>query len=145
MNRSMMLASILWAGLVVGTPVSARAAESPVEAEKISKEARETIEATKQYTAQQKDAFQRKAHEELAAIQKQITALRGKVNDASAATRDEFNKSIIELEKKKDAAKNKLDELRAATDAKWNDLRAGANSALDELKHSYQKALSHLP
>jgi hypothetical protein len=40
---------------------------------------------------------------------------------------------------------NKLDELRAGTDARWNDVKAGMKSALDELKNSYQKALSHLP
>jgi peptidoglycan hydrolase CwlO-like protein len=67
----------------------------------IAKEARETIEATKEYTAQQKDAFQRKAQEELSAIQGQIGALRGKVRNVSASTRADLQKSIDELEKKK--------------------------------------------
>ncbi|MBI3357830.1 MAG: hypothetical protein HY038_13870, partial [Nitrospirae bacterium] len=103
------------------------------------------IEATKQYTAQQKEDFQRKAHEELVAIQKQISALRGKATEASASTRAGLQKSLNELEKKRDAAKDKLDELRAATDAKWSEVKVGVNSALDELKNSYQKALSRLP
>jgi hypothetical protein len=42
------------------------AAESEANAEKVAKEAREAIEATKEYTAQQTDAFQRKAQEVLA-------------------------------------------------------------------------------
>lgn len=127
------------------SPVEGMAADQPISTEKISKEARETIEATKEYTAQQKEAFQRKVNEELAVIQKQIVALRGKASDASEATRADLKKSITELEKKKDAAKNKLDELKSSTDEKWTDMKAGVNSALDELKHSYQKALSHLP
>jgi chromosome segregation ATPase len=145
MNRGHILFAIAWIGIVGVLPLPGMAVEPPVDTEKITKEARETIEATKQYTAQQKEAFQRKAHEELAAVQKQIIALRGKASEASAATRAELQKSISELEKKKDAAKNKLDELRATTDAKWNDVKAGMNSALDDLKNSYQKALSYLP
>ncbi|TKS60368.1 MAG: hypothetical protein EWM72_01406 [Nitrospira sp.] len=145
MNRGIMLLGIVWIGIVGGIPLPGMAAESPVDTEKIAKEARETIEATKQYTAQQKELFQRKVHEELVAIQKQIIALRGKASEASATAKTELQKSVDELEKKKDSAKNKLEELRAATDAKWNDVKAGMNSALDELKNSYQKALSHLP
>lgn len=145
MSRGIMLVGIVLIGIVGGIPLPGMGAEPPVDTEKITKEARETIEATKQYTAQQKEAFQQKVHEDLVSIQKQIIALRGKAGEASAATRTELQKSINELEKKKDAAKNKLDELRATTDAKWSAMKVAVNSALDELKNSYQKALSHLP
>jgi DNA integrity scanning protein DisA with diadenylate cyclase activity len=121
------------------------AAEPPVDTKKIVTEAREAIEATKQYTVQQKEAFHRKAHEELVAIQEQVFALQGKASKALAVIRTELQKSINELGKKWDIAKNKLDELRAATDAKWIDVKTGMTSALDELKNSYLKALSHLP
>jgi hypothetical protein len=114
-------------------------------AEAITKEVKETVEATKEYTAHQKDAFQRKAQEELAAIQSQIGALRGKVRDVSASTRAELQKSIDELEKKKEAVKDKLDTLRGATDAKWHAMKTKVDTALDEIKSSYQKALSRLP
>ena len=145
MNRGNSLWGIVWMGIIWAIPVQGLAAEPAVGTEKITKEARETIEATKQYTAQQKEAFQRKAHEELVAIQKRIIALRGKATEASASTRAGLQKSLNDLEKKRDAAKDKLDELRAATDVKWGEVKAGMNNALDELKNSYQKALSHLP
>lgn len=130
---------------VVLLPGSSPAAEKPAGTEKITKEAQETIDATKAYTAQQKEAFQRKAHEELAALQKQIIALRGKLEDASAATRAELQKSIAEVEKKKDAAKNKLDELRSATDETWSGVKSGVSSALDELTQSFQRVRDKLP
>lgn len=145
MNRGNSLLGIVWMGIVWAIPLQGLAAEPTVGTEKITKEARETIEATKQYTAQQKEVFQRKAHEELVAIQKRIIALRGKATEASASTRAGLQKSLNDLEKKRDAAKDKLDELRAATDVKWGEVKAGMNNALDELKNSYQKALSHLP
>ncbi len=143
--RRTLVAVVMVFGGMAALPSKSPAADQLTGTEKITKEARDTIEATKEYTAQQKDAFQRKAHGELVAIQKQIIALRGKVGEASAATRAELQKSIADLEKKKDAAKNKLDELRSATNAKWAEVKSGVNDALDELKQSYQKALSHLP
>jgi uncharacterized coiled-coil DUF342 family protein len=121
------------------------AAEPTASAEKIVKEAQETIEATREYTAQQKEAFQRKAQEELAAIQAQILGLREKITKASESTRADLQKSLNELEKKKDGVKEKLDALRETTDEKWHQVREGMNTAMNELKHSYRKLLSHLP
>jgi transketolase len=113
--------------------------------EKITKEVRETVDATKEYTAQQKEAFQQKAHEELIAIQKQVTALQDKARNASVAARADLQESINELEKKKEAAREKLATLRVATDEKWNAVKSGVDAALDDVKSSYRKALSHLP
>ena len=145
MNRGLISSGIVWAAIVAIAPFPGSAAELPVDTQKITKEAQETFEATKRYTVQQKKALQRKTHEELFAIKKQIIALQEKAGEASAATRTELQKSVNELEGKKDAAKIKLEELRATIDVKWNAMKAGMNSALDELKLSYQKALSHLP
>jgi len=113
--------------------------------ETITKEAKETLEATKQYTIEQKEAFQRKAQEELAVVHKQIDTLRGKGHEVSAAARAELQKSIDELEKKKDAAKHELEQLRMVTDSKWAAMKTKVNSAIEDLKRSYQKALSRLP
>lgn len=143
MNRRW--AAALLAASVAGLAALEAAADQSAGTEKIRKETREAVDATKEYTAQQKEAFQRKAHEELAALQKQIIALKGKVSEASTAARAELQKSIAELEKEKDAAKNKLDELRSATDAKWAEMKSGVNAALDKLKQAYQKTLSRLP
>lgn len=121
------------------------AAESKAGTEKIVKEARETIEATKEYTVQQKEAIERKAHEELAVLQRQIVELRGKVTRASETTRTELQKSLNELEKKKDVAKERLEELKGTTDAKWHEVQEGMTTTLNELRQSYQKLLSHLP
>ena len=131
-----------FAGLIFSSDT---AAESTASAEKVVKETQEAIEATKEYSAQQKEAFQRKAQEELTAIQRQILGLREKLAKASESTRADLQKSLNELEKKKDGVKERLDELKGATGAKWHEVREGMNNALNELKHSYQKLLSHMP
>lgn len=145
MNRNQLIASAAW---VIGAwlaPMSGMAAESSVSAEKVVKEAQETIEATRQYTVQQKETFQRKAQEELAVMQQQILELRAKVEKASDSTRADLQQSLNELEKKKDGVREKLDELKYATDAKWHEVRERMNSALDEVKRSYRRLLAHLP
>jgi alkylation response protein AidB-like acyl-CoA dehydrogenase len=145
MNRNQLIAGAAW---VIGAwlaPMSGMAAESSVSAEKVVKEAQETIEATRQYTVQQKETFQRKAQEELAVMQQQILELRAKVEKASDSTRADLQQSLNELEKKKDGVRENLDELKYATDAKWHEVRERMNSALDEVKRSYRRLLAHLP
>ncbi len=145
MTQSWLTAGVVSLAIAGLLPCSGRAAESAASAEKVAKEAQEAIEATREYTAQQKDAFQRKAQEELAAIQRQIIGLREKITKASESTRADLQKSLNELEKKKDSVRERLDELKGTTDAKWHEVRQGMNDALNELKHSYQKLLSHMP
>jgi esterase/lipase len=136
-----LLGVFLWCGLI---SVGVEAGEQPVTPGTIAKEARETIEATAQYTTQQKEAFQRKAQEELDAIQKQLVALQGKADKASASARAELQKSIHELEVKKEAVKQQLDGLKSATDAKWDEMRAGVHSAIEEMNQSFQRLRSKL-
>ena len=145
MHQYSCMVGIVWVGIVGLSLPQNVAAESKAGTEKIVKEARETIEATKEYTVQQKEAIERKAQDELAALQRQITELRGKVTKASETTRAELQKSLNELEKKKDGVKAKLEELKGATDAKWHEVQEGMTGAMNELKQSYQKLLSHLP
>ncbi|HMS83138.1 MAG TPA: hypothetical protein PKD12_05780 [Nitrospira sp.] len=143
--RGRWLRGVYWGPVACLLVCQAVGAESTTGTEKIVKEARETLQATKEYTDQQKLAFQRKAQEELAALQQQISALRGKVEDASASTRAELQKSLNELEKKRDGVRDKVDELKQTTDKKWQNVQDGMNSALHELKQSYQKLLSRMP
>ena len=145
MSQSRMSVFVVYVTVAGMVPIPSVAAEPSASAEKVVKEAQETIEATRQYTAQQREAFQRKAQEELVAIQEQILGLREKVAKASESTRGDLQKSLNELEKKKDGVREKLDALRGATDEKWHQVRDGMNTALNELKHSYRKLLSHLP
>ena len=117
----------------------AEATDRPVTPGTIAKEARETIDATAQYTTQQKEAFQRAAQDELEAVQKQMAALQAKADKASASARAELQKSIRELEVKKEAARKQLDGLKSASDAKWSEMKAGVHDAIEEMNQSYQR------
>lgn len=98
-----------------------------------------------EYTIQQKEAFQRAAHEELIAVQKQITVLQGKVRDMSASARVDLQESINELEKKRDKMKEQLKEMQTTTDEKWHAIRSSVETAIEELKDACRKVMSRVP
>ena len=145
MSRSRVSVFVVCVAIAGMVPIPSVAAEPTASAEKVVKEAQETIEATKQYTAQQKEVFQRKAQEELVVLQGQILRLREKIAKASESTRADLQKSLNELEKKKEGVREKLDELKSTGGAKWHELREGLHTALNELTQSYRKVLPHIP
>jgi peptidoglycan hydrolase CwlO-like protein len=140
----------LWALMGVGffalsLAVAAGAADKQVSGGTVVKEAQEAVIATKDYTIQQKDAFQRKVEAELDEIQVHITKLRGQVNHASTEARTDIQKAIAELEKKRDLAKKKAEDIHSATAASWEQVKSKSAAAMDDLRASVNRTLSHLP
>ena len=145
MYRGCVLTGIVWMGLLGAVPLQTPAAESPVDTEKITKEARETLEATKQYTARQKEVFQRKAQEEFEAIQRQMTLLRTKAHEASAGARADLERSLKELDRKKEAVRKQLDEFKTAQDSALEGIQMKVRKALSELQESFARVRGQLP
>lgn len=144
------VAGMLWGIVVIGlfalpAAVAAGAPDKPVTGETVMREAQEAVTATKDYTLQQKDAFQRKIQAELDDVQQQITRLRGQVEHASEAARGDIQQSIGELEKKKDLAHKKIEALHSATASSWEQVKSKAAAAMDDLRDSLNQTLSHLP
>ncbi len=126
--------------LCVGATVS-----SPADTGTMTKDVRETVEAVKEYTIQQKETFQRAAHEELTVVQQQIAVLRDKVGDMSASVRADLQEAINELEKKRDKIKEQLKTMQTTTDEKWHVIRSSIKTAIEELKDACRNVMSRLP
>ncbi|MCP9446451.1 MAG: hypothetical protein NNA22_02625 [Nitrospira sp.] len=118
---------------------------SPADTGTITKEARETVEAVKEYTIQQKETFQRAAHEEFTAVQQQIAVLQGKVRDMSASARADLQESINELEKKMDMLKEQLNKVQTTTDENWRVIRSSVETTIEELKDACRTVMSRVP
>jgi TolA-binding protein len=145
-NRVGRLGVIVGIGLfALFVAVAAEASDKPVTGETVVREAQEAVTATKDYTIQQKDAFQRKVQTELDEMQARITQLRGQVNHASAEARTDIQKAIVELEKKKDLANKKAQEIHSATASSWEQVKSKTSAAMDDLRDSLNRTLSHLP
>jgi len=131
--------------LTIPVVVAAGASDKPVTGDRVIRETQEAVTATKDYTIQQKDAFQQKVQTELNEMQVRITQLRGQVNHASAEARAEIQKAIRELEKKKDLANKKVDAIHSATASSWEQVKSKTEAAMDDLRDSLTRARSYLP
>ena len=131
--------------LAIPVVVAAGASDKPVTGDTVIRETQEAVTATKDYTIQQKDAFQRKVQTELDEMKVRIRQLRGQVKHASAEARADLQKAIGELEKKKDLANKKVKAIHSATASSWEQVKSKTEAAMDDLRDSLKRALSHLP
>jgi hypothetical protein len=131
--------------LTIPVVVAAGASDKPVTGDTVIRETQEAVTATKDYTSQQKDAFQRKVQTELDEMQVRNTQLRGQVTHASAEARADIQKAIGELEKNKDLANKKAQDIHSATASSWERVNSKTAAAMDDLRDSLTQALSHLP
>jgi len=145
-NYVIRLWRIVGIGLLI-TPVAVAtgASDGRVTGDTVIREAQEAVTATKDYTIQQKEAFQRKIQTELDEVQVRIAQLRGQVEHASGEARTDIQKSIGELEKKKQLVKKKAEAIHSATASSWEQVKAKTAAAMDDLRESLKRALSHLP
>ena len=139
-------------GAIVGTGlltlfvvITAVAADTPMTGDRVIRETQEAVTATKDYTIHQKDAFQRKVQTELDEMQVRITQLRGQVKHASEEAKADIQKAIAELEKKKDLAQKKAEDIHSATASSWEQVKSKTSAAMDDLRDSLNRTLSHLP
>jgi CO dehydrogenase/acetyl-CoA synthase alpha subunit len=131
--------------LTIPVVVAAGASDKPVTGDTVIRESQEVVTATKDYTSQQKDAFQRKVQTELDEMQVRNTQLRGQVTHASAEARADIRKAIGELEKNKDLVNKKAQDIHSATASSWEQVKSKTAAAMDDLRDSLTQALSHLP
>jgi ribosome-interacting GTPase 1 len=131
--------------LTIPVVVAAGASDKPVTGDTVIRETQEAVTATKDYTIQQKDAFQQKVQTELNEMQVRIKQLRGQVKHASAEARADIQKAIEELEKKKDLANKKVEAIHSATASSWEQVKSKTEAAMDDLRDSLTRARSYLP
>ena len=72
----------------------------------------------------------------------EIALLNAKADKAKAEAKIEYYKTIESLQGKQDAAKAKLQELRAAGDDAWEDLKTGAENVWTDVKTAFAGAAS---
>lgn len=113
--------------------------------DRIVRDTNDAVAATKQYTLQQKEAFQKTIQVELNELHTKIAELQKKTSAASVEAREKMQKTIQDLEKKKDEARKKLEEVNESTSSAWSTLKDGMTATVEDLKKSYKEAVSKLP
>lgn len=129
--------------LTLSVAVAARASDKLVTGDTVARETQEAVMATKDYTIQQKDAFQQMVQAELNEIQGHITQFRGQVKQASTEARADIQKAIAVLEKKKDLATKRSQDIHSATASSWEQVKSKTAAAMDDLRDSVHRTLPH--
>ena len=140
------LLGIVGIGLLANPVVVAvGASDKPVTGDTVIRETQEAVTGTKDYTIQQKDAFHQKVQTELDEMQVRITQLRGQVTHASVEARVDILKAIGELEKKKELAEKKAQDIHSATASSWEQAKSKTAAAMDDLRDSLKRTMSQFP
>jgi hypothetical protein len=72
-----------------------------------------------------------------------IKDLQSKAEQAGADTKAKYNEIIEGLRKNQGEAQNKLHDHKSKSAAGWGDVKSGMDAALENLKNSYNDAVSH--
>jgi archaellum component FlaC len=86
--------------------------------------------------------FQKQAETRLKAMDLNLEELRAKAENGRAVTKERMNEAIANLNKKTEAARQELRELKAATPERWEALKKHLNTSLEELETGFEKTFS---
>jgi len=92
---------------------------------------------------QQRQEFQDKAEAELRELDREVEALRARVaNSVNKDDRDQMNRQISELDRKRAEARAQLEKLKNSSQEAWQDMEAGFDAAMHDLETAYDQASS---
>ena len=91
-----------------------------------------------------REAYEKKAAAQLAAWNAEIDKLKARAKQADAELRIRYHETLGALERRKDTAQKKFEELRKSGAEAWEQMRSGVDSAWDELAGSFEKARKQL-
>lgn len=120
-------------------PVSA-AKPSVVTREDVDRAAEQSRETTAAYSQQNKDKLVKELKDQLATMDENIAKLRVKGESLASDAKATWNIRMAELDLKRKAANEKLNEIESSTARAWGDVEKGARAAWEDLKTSFQNA-----
>ncbi|MCR4291516.1 MAG: apolipoprotein A1/A4/E family protein, partial [Candidatus Kuenenia sp.] len=118
-------------------------AETHMSSEDVKRETGEAFETTKTYLKQEKEKYQKGAESTLNDLNDKIKGLQAKAEQAGSDTKAKYNEIIEGLQKRQGEAQNKLNDLKSKSADAWEDVKSGMDAALENLKNSYNDAVSH--
>jgi hypothetical protein len=101
---------------------------------------KDSMQATKDYTYDQKDAFVASASVDLDALDRKIKELSDKAATASDSVKADAQTQLQELRDKRAVLNQKLDAVKNATEADWNDTKTAFQNSYDDVKSSLKQA-----
>jgi iron-sulfur cluster repair protein YtfE (RIC family) len=98
-----------------------------------------TITLTGGGTMGLKEAYQEKYEAQIREWSAKLQEYKAKADKASADAKIQMHQQIDHLQAKKEAAQQKLKEIKAASGDSWEALKAGSERALEEMKKTWEE------
>ncbi|NEP82826.1 MAG: hypothetical protein F6K39_34600 [Okeania sp. SIO3B3] len=89
-----------------------------------------------------KQAYEAKTKAQIDKLNAQIDELKAKAKQAQADAAINYHEKIEELSTKRDAVKNKFQELQNSSEQAWEDVKVGFESAWNDLHGAFDSAIS---
>lgn len=89
-----------------------------------------------------RDAYVEKLKAQIDEWNARLDLWEAKARKATAEAKITCDRHLTEVRRKRDAAQNKLDEVKTSSGQAWEALKEGVEKAFGELKHSMEKAAS---
>lgn len=108
----------------------------------LRKQVRDTLAAAREYTFQNKDQYLARLQALLNSMDDQIDDLRQQARTASGEAKQELNREIAALEKKRDELRARMPEIKKSSAEAWNDLKRGLGEAAEDFQKAWERARS---
>jgi len=100
----------------------------------------DSLQATKDYTYDKKDAYVASASADMAVLDQKIKELSDKITTASDSVKGGAQTKLQELRDKRVALDQKLDAVKNSTETNWNDAKTAFKNSYDDVKNSLKQA-----
>jgi TolA-binding protein len=141
------MSRIFWILMLSGLFASSGCEQKPanqtpgkVTPEDVRRDAGQAVNTAAKFSQQSKEEFQKKLETQLNELDAKIAKLREKGSDLKDEAKVKWDRKMADLEKKRDAARAKLDEVGRSSAEAWKDVQKGAASAWDELDKAFRDA-----
>jgi len=128
------------AGLALSFGGYGNSARADVTTKEVGRNVAQAADSTATYAEQEKDKYVSKTRTEVDKLGAEIDRLGVKARAARDDVKAKLDKDIAALDRKRDEAEHKLDDLKSANAGAWKNLKAGMDNALADLKLSFEKA-----
>ncbi len=110
-----------------------------VSAADVQKEVRDTLQAARSYTFEQRDKYSRRLQGVVGQVDDRIHQLQGQAARAGAEAKKQYAAQIEHLRGLRDKLQSQAERVKSATPQAWDDLKAGAGAALEDLHRAFEK------
>lgn len=100
---------------------------------------KDSMQATKDYAYDKKDAFVASASADLDALDRKINELSDKAATASDSVKPDAQTKLQDLRDKRATLDKKLDDVKNATEADWNDTKTAFQNSYEDVKNSLKQ------